>query len=309
MVDFIVNQLNDWQLAANNYADLRLARHKYIIIGDLELKVAFNPARSKSTCAKTSAEEIAKRECFLCSANRPIAQKRFGEILNNHFEVLLNPFPICNPHFTVVSLKHVPQTYAPIEMLACAANMPGMVAFFNGANAGASAPDHLHFQMVKIDELPLLKLIENAHAEDKGSFMLSTDMNISLPISLWSFIIKPDKPIELQWKDIIRFTGHTPNSLEPHYGLVNLFVWIDDNGNQRVIVIPRLRHRPEIFFALEPKTMYISPGALDVAGLIVTVREQDYTRVNREIIEEVYQETTLSKADFLKFTDKILNIE
>lgn len=71
-------------------------------------RIQFNPARIvSSAAAEVDSKSIQERKCFLCPANLPIDAKGipFGE----HYQILVNPFPIFPKHLTVPELQHVEQ--------------------------------------------------------------------------------------------------------------------------------------------------------------------------------------------------------
>lgn len=119
-----------------------------------------NPARALSTLARVDAASIAARPCFLCRCHRPSIQAA-APLLGGRYELLVNPYPIFPLHFTIAATAHEPQSItAPgrlADMMALAAMMPGMAVFYNGPGAGASAPDHFHFQAVEAGCLEFLQ--------------------------------------------------------------------------------------------------------------------------------------------------------
>ena len=92
-------QTQSWKLAKENYEALKKVRHRSFSFDGFDVKVQFNPARIISTSAKTTTAELAKRPCFLCENNRPSEQKK---IVWRDYDVLVNPFPIADKHFTIV---------------------------------------------------------------------------------------------------------------------------------------------------------------------------------------------------------------
>ena len=153
IMDFFEHQLSTWDLASVNYECLSKVKKKFFKIKDLKCEVQFNPERAKSTLANLQKEKIKDRECFLCKDNRPIEQKGI-EILPG-WELLINPYPILTPHFTIVSKQHTDQQLNPSIGFELVYRLKGMVVFYNDAGAGASAPDHMHFQAVSKEDLPL----------------------------------------------------------------------------------------------------------------------------------------------------------
>ena len=65
--------------------------------------------------------------------------------------------------------------------------------------------------------------------------------------------------------------------------------------NERLIVllIPRSKHRPDCYFAQGEAQYLISPGALDMAGVLVTARPEDFERMDAQKIKEIIQEVSL----------------
>ncbi|MCM1310748.1 MAG: DUF4922 domain-containing protein [Bacteroides sp.] len=141
--DFFKKQLAIWPEVAARYEALKNVEVKNV--GDH--CVQFNPARAVSTAAKVDAASIAARPCFLCAENRPKEQiaLEWGD-----YEILVNPFPIFPGHLTIAAKTHIPQTLERRfeDMQKLSRQLPGYTLFFNGAKAGASAPDHMHFQAV-----------------------------------------------------------------------------------------------------------------------------------------------------------------
>lgn len=284
---FIETQLELWPLARENFDKLRNVKRKPVSIGKLDIYVQYNPARIVSTGARTDKESIATRRCFLCASNRPEQQI---SIDHNDWEMLLNPFPILPVHFTTAHKKHIPQSRIPLEMAILAEKFKGLAFFFNGARAGASAPDHLHVQAVLQEELPIIKLAEKYHNLSHKGFTSSESFNIELPFHFISGIIdNSSKGMENLARITRAFGVDAETGLKDH-GLVNAFMWIDNSDYLRVIIIPRKRHRPSCYGYGKEDNFLISPGALDMAGILVTPRIEDFERINEPKIREIYSE-------------------
>lgn len=103
-------QVANWPLAAQFYGSLPQVLTREFVYDHTRVLVQFNPARVHSTTAKTDAGSIAKRPCFLCSANRPAEQR---EVDAGDFLILVNPFPIFQQHFTIPHKQHLPQQLLP----------------------------------------------------------------------------------------------------------------------------------------------------------------------------------------------------
>lgn len=253
--DFFNSQLELWPLAKKNFDALKSIKRKPFTCGDLNGWVQYNPARAGSTLAKVDNDSIKQRKCFLCPENRP--QEQLSIEIGNGFKLLINPFPIVPFHFTIVSERHIPQTFNYETGYELAKEFPGMVIFFNGVGAGASAPDHLHWQMAPIEELPLIQLFQ-------------TNKDCNLPFNIL------EQPKKLN-------DTNTP---------LNAFFWQENPVSEvNCKVILRKSHRPDHYFKAPPFRRAVSPGALDLTGIIVTPFEEDFNLISNEEIKDIYTQT------------------
>ena len=283
MLDFIDAQIADWPLARGNYQALGKTERRSMQIGDLTVGIQHNPARIISTAAKTDAKTLSERPCFLCEKNRPPQQ--VGVDIADGWELLLNPYPIFPTHFTIVSKQHRPQEGFPIDMVTMAEKLPGHTVFFNGKRAGASCPDHLHCQAVKTHELPLMLLIEKSHNLKSGRVATAKTLKLDMPFGFTSIIISPD----LDGMSELARVEETIGKLYIEQGRINAFVWIDGNGLLRICAIQRNMHRPSCYGS-EDQQHLISPGCIDMTGVIIAPLKKDYDTLTEEDIKKIYAE-------------------
>ena len=59
----------------------------------------------------------------------------------------------------------------------------------------------------------------------------------------------------------------------------------------RILVIPRKAHRPSCYFAPEDRSVRISPASVDLGGVFIVPAEEDYRRVNLQVLRTIIQET------------------
>ncbi|MDE6273084.1 MAG: DUF4922 domain-containing protein [Muribaculaceae bacterium] len=271
-------QLGQWPLARENYEKLGLTERRQFRLGPLHGAFQCNPSRAISTGAKIDKASIAARPCFLCAANRP--KEQLSEEILPGWEFLINPYPILPLHFTIASTDHRPQESIPLDMAGMAERLPGMTIFYNGAKAGASAPDHLHCQAVMTSELPLMNYLEDGG--DPGLW----------PYSVEYAIITPDHEGMMNLKKMTELKGIDKTSGKPDADLVNAYFWIGKDGLLRIAVVLRCAHRPSCY----PDLM-VSPGAIDMAGIIVLPRKDDFDRISTQDIKQIFAETALSNKD------------
>lgn len=287
MLEFIDQQLAEWPLARENYQALGRTERRSMQLGDLTVGIQHNPARIVSTAAKTDAKSLADRPCFLCEKNRPPQQ--IGVEIAKGWELLLNPYPIFPTHFTIVSRVHRPQEGFPIDMVTMAEKLPGHTVFFNGSKAGASCPDHMHCQAVMTHELPLMLLIERSHSLDTGYIANPEILGLDIPFFFKSIIITPDSEGLSLLADLNDTIGNDYIS----EGRINAFVWIDGKGQLRVCAVPRGAHRPSCY-GTEKGQRLISPGAIDMAGVMITPLKKDYDSLTEEEVRGIYRECSIA---------------
>ena len=86
--------------------------------------------------------------------------------------------------------------------------------------------------------------------------------------------------------------------------MLNIVAWREDDTTVSV-VFPRRKHRPDCYFAEGDAQMLVSPGALDMAGLIITPRQQDFERLTASKVAEILQECALDKVSARKIAEQI----
>lgn len=288
--DFIEQQLAVWPEAAMRYQQLGQTKRRRFKIGDFEGAFQFNPARIQSTGSKIDAASIASRPCFLCPKNRP--EQQYSVPISDGWELLLNPFPIFPVHFTIASTRHIPQEKVPLEIGAIADRMPDLAIFFNGAKAGASAPDHLHMQAVLKYELPIIRLAEQYHPESALGVMRSDMFGLELPFIFLSAVISNDEDGAEDYMQLLAMTGADPLSGKPDKGLRNVICWRGESGLLRMIVIPRQSHRPSCYGHGE-SNLLVSPGTIDMGGIVILPREEDFRNITEEDMRNIYSDVAI----------------
>lgn len=277
---FFDEQLAKWELARRNFDALEEVETRWFSLGGMDVEVMINPAREVSSGAKVDAKSIAERPCFLCGKNRP--QEQMALPILPGYSLLVNPFPIFNGHFTIPSDSHQPQSILALEpdgssrfqtLFRLAEQLPGYIVFYNGPKCGASAPDHLHFQAVPSENLPAIAKGAPLLFE---SFELVTDEIDRFSQGMLSYL-----------EDL----SLLPENLELEEPRVNVYAQAVEGGAVRAVIIPRRAHRPS-FYGSQEGEMLISPGAIDVAGMLVCCRRADYAAIDSSLIRKIFDQTT-----------------
>jgi SpoIID/LytB domain protein len=307
LMRFFHRQLQTWDDVRQRYRDLDGVEARELVVDTLVLQAQWNPARIRSTGAKIDAKSIAERPCFLCAKNRP--EQQMHRVVENRYELLVNPFPILPVHFTLPTLKHQPQRILPMigDMLRLAQRNSDLTLLYNGPHCGASAPDHAHLQAVRGGILPLQRswqrlnhnLTEVAKTdEEEGIWQVADYPAAALVIRSHSVASG-----ERLFRSVYRALPPAEDQTEP---MMNVIVW--NNGDELLtIVLPRKKHRPDCYTAEGDAQFMISPGAVDMGGLIITPREEDFRKLTPEVVTAIYREVSLTPEQMKQVMERLKN--
>ena len=289
---FFNRQLEVWTDARHRFRDLKHVETRQF---SDQLKLQWNPARIVSTGAKIDKKTLGERPCFLCDKNRP--KEQMSKQIDEKFHLLVNPFPILSVHFTIPARKHQPQliykNYG--EMHRFISLHSDLMVFYNGPKCGASAPDHLHFQAGTNGILPLQTNWQRLSRNLTDIISLNDEEKISVVrdfiVPAFVIISKSAESDEALFRRLYKAMPQRGDETEP---MMNIISW--RKGEEFIsVVIPREKHRPEAYFAEGDAQFVVSPGALDMSGLIITPREEDFRKLTEEKALSLLQECGVSE--------------
>lgn len=302
----VKQQKATWQLARKNYTALSKVQTREFDFGHFKIIAQHNPGRIRSSAAKVDAQSIAERPCFLCPKNLPPEQKAL--LFQNKFLILVNPFPVFSAHLTIPLVEHKPQEIYSFfaDMLELSRELDGFTVFYNGPQCGASAPDHFHFQAGKRGFLPIekeLEILEKNHAEvlvQKSGIKIFAVKNY-----LRRFVgLVSANPVELNNVFHRVYSSlQLKNGNEPMMNILSFF----ENGEWKIIIFPREKLRPSHFYKEGKNQLIVSPAAVELGGILVLPRQEDYVSISNKIISEIYHEITLSSSDFEHLVKSVSN--
>ncbi|MDD7247525.1 MAG: DUF4922 domain-containing protein [Prevotellaceae bacterium] len=303
---FFNRQLERWDDVRQRYSDLQNVCTREA--GELILQ--YNPARIVSTGASVDKQALAKRPCFLCSENRPgqqISKPLLRKSDEQEMEILVNPYPILPQHFTIPLMRHEPQAiynhFHTIHQLLH--QHPRLMVFYNGPRCGASAPDHLHLQAGTSGMVPLQTMMARmmrtlrpvAQGNDGEGIYLLTDYVVP------AFVIR-SRHGETERRFFRRLYRAMAQVLPVPYAdaaqgeepMMNIVAW-RQGDEQLTVVLPRRKHRPDCYYMQGGQQVMVSPGALDMAGLMITPREEDFAKLTAEDAAAILREVGITTSD------------
>jgi len=309
------DQLPLWTEARERYENLANVVTKKMDISGCRLEAQYNPARIVSTGAKVDEESIKNRPCFLCEVNRPAEQ--ISSPMLKKYHLLLNPNPILPKHFTIPLRHHRKQQILEYyeDMMEITSQLNEMFVFYNGSKCGASAPDHMHFQAGSRGVVPLERdweelykpnlsriwpISEDEYLEAMNMYLVADSTGVfSLRGYLCpGFVIitrTPHANKQLFYKIYRALSIHEGDS-EP---MMNILSWSQSSntdGYERIVsvILPRAKHRPDCYFKEGEEQMLVSPGSLDMAGLLITPRKEDFDCMTAEVARSIIRECGIS---------------
>lgn len=296
------SQIVDWELAKNNYKGLESVKVKDFSFDGFSIKIQFNPSRIISTSAKVDAKSIQERKCFLCKENLPKVQT--GIDYKNEYIILVNPFPIFPEHFTIPKVDHKPQRIKENfeDILDLSKDLQDRYAvFYNGPKCGASAPDHMHFQAGIKNFMPVDYEFESIQ---KITLSNSDNLKISYTENYLRNFISLESPDKYQITNAFNKVYDSIEQVEakddePMMNVVASY----QNDEWRIIVFPREKHRPSHYFEEGEKQILLSPASVDLGGVCITPREDDFNRITKRDIKDILTQVGVGKEKF----DKIIS--
>ena len=336
--EFFQSELENWDFARKSYEDLSKVQTRELAVHtpkeetegkrgltENTLAVQWNPVRIVSTGASIEAKDIKERPCFLCDHNRPKEQRALK--MEKHYQILVNPYPILPQHFTIPSRRHTPQSiwthFGTMRHMAW--TMPGQIIFYNGPMCGASCPDHMHLQAGQRGIVPIerdWKIYENylrkiypltgAHAvsmQEAGNTSDTCGLYLLEGYVCPVFVIR-SLPAETDSILCQRLYQALPIIGEESEPRINLISWRQEGGIGRedeivTLIFPRKKHRPDCYYAEGEGKLVVSPGALDMGGLLITPREEDFRKVTPEWYAEILKEVTMTEEEILPIIEEL----
>ena len=292
-LELLSEQKKSWPDLRKGCESLRDVREREVTCKGFSTRLQYNPGRIKSSVASVGEKNARERPCFLCLDQLPEAQK--GLRYRGAYLILCNPMPIFSSHFTIPHLEHrrqaiVEHTGTLLQLLAEFGS--GWTVLYNGPKCGASAPDHLHFQAGPSGQMPVEQeireekrltrmtrvggcLLYRARGRGREVVILEGDDPTAMEGAFKSFLEALKKVLRTDEEPMMNIAG------------------FHEEGKWRLVIFPRRKHRPEAFYREGEARVVVSPGLIDMGGLLITPVEKDFERLDAAAVEGIYGEVSL----------------
>ena len=303
-LELLSEQKKTWQNLREGYELLKEVKERGLSCRGFSIRLQYNPGRIKSSTAVVEEKNQKERPCFLCLDHLPESQK--GIFYRKDYLILCNPMPVFSPHFTISHLDHRLQTIAEhidafLQLIADFGS--GWMVLYNGPRCGASAPNHLHFQAAPSGNMPIEKEIREEkrltlmtkvdgiliyRVKDLGRevLILEGDDPGAVGSVLSGYLNALKKVLTLKEEPMINIAG------------------FHEKRKWRLTVFPRRKHRPDVFFKDGDARVVVSPGVIDMGGLIITPMKKDFERLKGAAVKSIYKEVSLER----KIVEKTIEV-
>ena len=155
---------------------------------------------------------------------------------------------------------------------------------YNGPRCGASAPDHLHFQAGNKFFMPIDDEFHQIKNEYGKVIYENDDLSFyAIDDGMRKFVSIESLDKELVVNTFNKFyKTYSELMNEKQEPMINLVSFYEEEYGWRVIIFLRAKHRPAVFFAEDESKMLVSPAAIDLGGVCVFPREEDFNRITKE---------------------------
>jgi len=292
-------QIRSWPELNRAVGALEKASTRKIQVDRRSVKLQLNPARLVNVTARITPVEVASRPCPICPQNMPAGQKALP--LRGGWLVVCNPLPLFCQHLVLVSREHTPQTVRGIlGTMIHFTSHTGFTTLYNGPGSGASIPDHLHIQAAPQGWIPLEGQLPQIRNRFSGALIQQ-----GLPQRI--FLAAESVPGMEKLFNRTIFNLNRVRGLESHEEPeLNLAVIFREPGVLPLVAVhPRSRHRPACYYLEGEQKFMVSPGAADMAGLVILPRRRDFERLDGRLVRKIFEEVCLPKEQFSALAEEM----
>ncbi len=292
-LDLLSEQEEAWLDLRKGRESLKDVRERDIACRGFSVRLQHNPGRIKNSLADVSERNENERPCFLCLDHLPEEQK--GILYRGEYMILCNPRPVFSSHFTLSHSAHRRQAIAETidALLRFVTDFgSGWAVLYNGPRCGASSPDHLHFQAIPAGLMPIEKEIREEKRETLKTEVDGVLLYRMRDLGREVVVLEGDDPTAVA-SAFNRFLSALKRILllagEPMLNVAGFY----EERKWRLVIFPRRKHRPDVFFMERDGRIVVSPGVIDMGGVLITPVERDFDGLDASAVEALYGEVSL----------------
>jgi ribosomal protein S18 acetylase RimI-like enzyme len=294
-LELLSKQKKSWQDLREGYESLKNVRERDLPCGRFSVRLQYNPGRIKSSLADIGERKAHELRCFLCLDRLPESQK--GILYRSEYLILCNPMPVFPSHFIVSHLDHRLQAIA--EHIDLFLRLMGdfgsdWMVLYNGPKCGASAPDHLHFHAIPSGQMPIEKEMRRGNSIPLTKRVDDVLLYRLRDLGREVIILEGNDPMAVGSAFKMFLSALKKVLLMNEEPMMNI-AGFEKEGKWCLVIFPRRKHRPEAFFREGDARVVVSPGVIDMGGLLITPVEKDFERLDRADVENIYREVSLEE--------------
>lgn len=301
--EFFYNQLERWPMANLNYDLLENAiegvEEIYFEKRFWNVEKFIVQYRKESLSANIDTAIKGLRPCFLCDNARPDEQCSLDW---DDYEILVNPYPLSLPHFTIAGKSHTPQLIKGhfSDMLRMTRLFEECCVFYNGPFCGASAPDHLHFQAFDIYNF------RNIYQALRYGTTIAREGHSCVRIPARNMYAAPFILLDTtKDHDAITLFNRVTEALPPAdpEPMMNI-VAAKYKSHTLVAIFPRRKHRPDCY-GPEEGSLLVSPASAEMLGTFPCAGTKEFNALDEKTIQDIYDEVCVGREEFELIIERI----
>ena len=110
----------------------------------------------------------------------------------------------------------------------------------------------------------------------------------------------PKKQIEKEKK---KAAEKKSELIEP---MMNIHCFYEEENGWRVLIMLRAKHRPMEFYKEGEERIIFSPAACDYGGLCITPLENDFNRLDGELLNDIFKEVSIGDLEFRSLKEELI---
>ncbi|MDE7092837.1 MAG: DUF4922 domain-containing protein, partial [Muribaculaceae bacterium] len=87
--------------------------------------------------------------------------------------------------------------------------------------------------------------------------------------------------------------------------MMNILCYVTEEGEARVVIFPRKRHRPSFYGTEGDDCMLLSPASVDMGGVFITPRKVDFDKIDSATVKLIYDELCLNDEEINNIVESI----